>query len=53
MSMPGGLNVSLAAVFANLGLLAALLAAKMLPKVAFIFPLAQRARPSTRPSRPC
>lgn len=41
----GGLNVSLAAVFANLGLLAALLAAKMLPKIAFIFPLAQRAAP--------
>ena len=41
----GGLNVSLAAVFANLGLLAAFLAAKMLPKIAFIFPLAQRAAP--------
>jgi len=41
----GGLNVSLAAVFANLGLLAALLAAKMLPKIAFIFPLARRAAP--------
>ena len=41
----GGLNVSLGAVFANLGLLAALLAAKMLPKVAFIYPLAKRAAP--------
>lgn len=41
----GGLNVSLGAVFANLGLLAALLAAKMLPKIAFIFPLALRAAP--------
>jgi Kef-type K+ transport system membrane component KefB len=41
----GGLNVSLGAVFANLGLLAALLAVKMLPKIAFIFPLAQRAAP--------
>ena len=41
----GGLNVSLGAVAANLGLLAALLAAKMLPKIAFIFPLAQRAVP--------
>jgi Kef-type K+ transport system membrane component KefB len=41
----GGLNVSLGAVFANLGLLAALLAAKMLPKIAFILPLAQRAAP--------
>ena len=38
----GGLNVSLGAVFANLGLLAVLLAAKMVPKVAFIFPLARR-----------
>jgi Kef-type K+ transport system membrane component KefB len=41
----GGLNVSLSAVFANLGLLAALLAAKMLPKIAFIFPLARRVAP--------
>jgi Kef-type K+ transport system membrane component KefB len=41
----GGLNVSLGAVFANLGLLGALLAAKMLPKIAFVFPLAQRAAP--------
>jgi Kef-type K+ transport system membrane component KefB len=41
----GGLNVSLGAVCANLGLLAALLGAKMLPKIAFIFPLAQRAAP--------
>ncbi len=39
----GGMNVSLSAVFANLGLLAALLAAKMLPKIGFIYPLARRA----------
>ena len=39
----GGLNVSLGAVFSNLGLLAVLLAAKMLPKIAFVFPLASRA----------
>ncbi len=39
----GGMNVSLGAVIANLGLLAALLAAKMIPKVAFIYPLARRA----------
>ncbi len=39
----GGLNVSLGAVFSNLGLLGALLAAKMLPKVGFIYPLARRA----------
>ena len=39
--LKGGLNVSLSAVFANLGLLGALLAAKMIPKVAFIFPLAR------------
>jgi Kef-type K+ transport system membrane component KefB len=43
--LKGGLNVSLRAVFANLGLLAALLAAKILPKVAFVFPLARRAAP--------
>ncbi len=41
----GGLNVSLGAVGANLGLLAALLATKMIPKVAFILPLARRAAP--------
>jgi Kef-type K+ transport system membrane component KefB len=41
----GGLNVSLAAVAANLGLLGVLLATKMLPKVAFVFPLARRAAP--------
>jgi Kef-type K+ transport system membrane component KefB len=41
----GGLNVSLGAVFANLGLLAALLLAKMAPKIAFVLPLARRAAP--------
>ena len=41
--LKGGLNVSLGAVVANLGLLAVLLAAKMLPKLAFIYPLAHRA----------
>ena len=38
----GGLNVSLGAVFANLGLLAVLFAAKMVPKVGLILPLARR-----------
>jgi Kef-type K+ transport system membrane component KefB len=38
----GGLNVSLGAVFANLGLLAVLLTAKMAPKVGLILPLARR-----------
>jgi Kef-type K+ transport system membrane component KefB len=38
----GGLNVSLPAVFANLGLLAILLAAKMVPKLGLIYPLARR-----------
>jgi Kef-type K+ transport system membrane component KefB len=41
----GGLNVSLGAVFSNVGLLGALLLAKMLPKLAFIYPLARRAIP--------
>ncbi len=41
----GGLNVSLGAVFANLGLLAVLLLTKMVPKVLFIAPLARRAIP--------
>lgn len=38
----GGLNVSLGAVFANLGLLAVLFAAKMVPKIGLIMPLARR-----------
>jgi Kef-type K+ transport system membrane component KefB len=41
----GGLNVSLGAVFANLGLLTLLFAAKMVPKVGMILPLARRAVP--------
>jgi Kef-type K+ transport system membrane component KefB len=43
--LKGGLNVSLTAVAANLGVLGALLAAKMLPKIAFVLPLARRAAP--------
>jgi Kef-type K+ transport system membrane component KefB len=39
----GGLNVSLGTVVSNLGLLAVLLAAKMVPKIGFIYPLAHRA----------
>jgi Kef-type K+ transport system membrane component KefB len=43
----GGLNVSLAAVFANLGVLAVLVAAKMVPKLSLVYPLARRhARPN-------
>jgi Kef-type K+ transport system membrane component KefB len=38
----GGMNVSLGAVVANLGLLAVLLAAKMVPKIGLILPLARR-----------
>jgi Kef-type K+ transport system membrane component KefB len=41
----GGLNVSLGAVFANLGLLALLFGAKMVPKLGLVFPLARRAVP--------
>jgi Kef-type K+ transport system membrane component KefB len=43
--LKGGLNVSLGAVFANLGLLGALLLTKMVPKIVFILPLARRAMP--------
>src|ERR671931_1009718 len=43
--LEGGLNVSLGAVFANLGILAILVAAKMAPKIAFVAPLARRAAP--------
>jgi Kef-type K+ transport system membrane component KefB len=41
----GGLNVSLGAVVANLGLLAILLAAKMVPKLGLVFPVARRYAP--------
>ena len=46
----GGLNVSLGAVFANLGLLALLFAAKMVPKLGLVLPArTPRRRPSTPP----
>ncbi len=38
----GGLNVSLGAVFANVGLLGVLFAAKMVPKLGLVVPLARR-----------
>jgi Kef-type K+ transport system membrane component KefB len=38
----GGMNVSLDAVAANLGLLAVLVAAKMVPKIGLVLPLARR-----------
>jgi Kef-type K+ transport system membrane component KefB len=38
----GGLNVSLGAVVANLGLLGVLFAAKMVPKIGLVWPLARR-----------
>jgi Kef-type K+ transport system membrane component KefB len=38
----GGMSVSLAAVFANLGILAVLVAAKMVPKLGLVYPLARR-----------
>jgi Kef-type K+ transport system membrane component KefB len=40
--LKGGLNVSLSAVWANLGVLAVLVAAKMLPKFGGVYPLARR-----------
>jgi Kef-type K+ transport system membrane component KefB len=40
--LKGGLNVSLGAVWANLGVLALLFAAKMVPKLVSIYPLARR-----------
>jgi Kef-type K+ transport system membrane component KefB len=43
--LKGGLNVSLGAVVANLGVLPVLVAAKMAPKIAFVAPLARRAAP--------
>jgi len=41
----GGMNVSLTAVVANLGVLLLLLAAKMTPKLTLIYPLARRYAP--------
>jgi Kef-type K+ transport system membrane component KefB len=38
----GGMNVSLAAVLANLGVLGVLAAAKMVPKLGLVYPLARR-----------
>src|SRR5262249_58726670 len=40
--LKGGINVSLGAVWANLGILALLFAAKMVPKLAGVYPLARR-----------
>jgi Kef-type K+ transport system membrane component KefB len=40
--LKGGLNVSLGAVWANLGILALLFAGKMVPKLVGIYPLARR-----------
>jgi Kef-type K+ transport system membrane component KefB len=40
--LKGGLNVSVGALWANLGVLALLFAGKMLPKLAGVFPLARR-----------
>ena len=47
--LKGGLNVSLAAVWANLGVLGLLVVAKMLPKFGGVYPLARRySRPARR-----
>jgi len=40
--LKGGLNVSLSAVWANLGVLGLLVLAKMLPKLSGVYPLARR-----------
>jgi Kef-type K+ transport system membrane component KefB len=49
----GGMNVSLGAVVSNLGLLGVLLAAKMLPKVGFIYPSLAAPTARTARSRHC
>jgi Kef-type K+ transport system membrane component KefB len=41
--LKGGLNVSLGAVFGSLGVLGILVAAKLVPKLGLVFPLARRA----------
>jgi Kef-type K+ transport system membrane component KefB len=40
--LKGGMNVSLGALWSNLGILAVLFAAKMVPKLAAVYPLARR-----------
>jgi Kef-type K+ transport system membrane component KefB len=45
----GGMNVSLGAVVANLGVLAALAGAKLVPKLGLVFPLAHRYAPQNAP----
>ena len=45
----GGMNVSLGAVLANLGLLAVLAAAKLVPKLGLVLPLARRYAPGHAP----
>jgi Kef-type K+ transport system membrane component KefB len=45
----GGMNVSLGAVFANLGVLAVLAVAKLLPKLGLVLPLARRYAPTHAP----
>ena len=45
----GGMNVSLGAVFANLGILAVLAAAKLVPKFGLVLPLARRYAPEHAP----
>jgi Kef-type K+ transport system membrane component KefB len=47
--MRGGMNVSLGAVFANLGVLAVLVAAKLIPKFGLVMPLARRSVPAHAP----
>jgi Kef-type K+ transport system membrane component KefB len=45
----GGMNVSLGAVFANLAILGVLAAAKLLPKLGLVLPLARRYAPAHAP----
>jgi Kef-type K+ transport system membrane component KefB len=42
----GGMNVSLTAVFANLGVLGLLLAAKLVPKLGLVYPLGRKHAPA-------
>jgi Kef-type K+ transport system membrane component KefB len=47
--LKGGLNVSLGAVFGNLGTLVVLFVAKMVPKLGLVFPVVRRFEPSHAP----
>jgi Kef-type K+ transport system membrane component KefB len=51
--LKGGMNASASALWANVGVLAVLFVAKMIPKLSAVYPLARKYTAPMRPSRPC